>query len=83
MPYEALRAATANAAEFLGASDKFGTIAVGRRADLILCERNPLEDVRNAAKRAGVMLRGRRLTEAELRRMLDALAAAQGTRPRL
>jgi imidazolonepropionase-like amidohydrolase len=82
-PYEALRAATVNAAEFLGASDRFGTIAVGRRADLILCERNPLEDVRNAAKRAGVMLRGRWLNEAELRRMLDALAAAQGTLPRL
>lgn len=81
-PYEALRAATANAAEFLGAPDKFGTIAVGRRADLILCAGDPLEDVSNAAKRAGVMLRGRWLTEAELRRMLDALAAAQGTVPR-
>lgn len=75
-PYESLRAATANAAEFLGAAAEFGTVAVGRRADLILVEADPLKDVGNAAKRAGVMLRGRWLAEEELRRMLDKLPAS-------
>ncbi len=75
-PYEALRAATSNAAEFLGAATEFGTIATGRRADLILVEADPLKDVGNAAKRAGVMLRGRWLAGEELRRMLDKPSAA-------
>ena len=68
-PYEALRMATANAAEFLR-TDKFGIIAEGKTADLILLEANPLADVSNASRRAGVMLKGRWLTEEELRKML-------------
>ncbi|HKQ78546.1 MAG TPA: amidohydrolase family protein [Blastocatellia bacterium] len=69
-PYEALRAATANAAEFLGATAEFGTVTIGRRADLALVEADPLKGVGNAAKRAGVMLRGRWLVGEELRQML-------------
>jgi imidazolonepropionase-like amidohydrolase len=75
-PYEALRAATANAAEFLGAADRFGTIAAGKHADLILVEGDPLKDVANAKRRAGVMMRGQWMTEAELRKMLDDLVAS-------
>jgi imidazolonepropionase-like amidohydrolase len=73
-PYEALSAATSNAAEFLGALDEFGTVAIGQRADLILVEANPLEDVTNVAKRVGVMLRGQWLDEAELQSRLEAFA---------
>lgn len=75
-PYEAIRAATANAAEFLGAADDAGTVAVGKRADLIMVEGDPLKDVANAARRGGVMIRGQWLPEAELRKMLDDLAAS-------
>ena len=73
-PYEALNAATRNAAEFLGALEEFGTVAAGQRADLILVEADPLEDVANAAKRVGVMLRGRWLAEAELQGILQMIA---------
>ena len=73
-PYEAIEMATRNAAELVGASDEFGTVAVGRRADLILLEANPLNDVSNVAKRAGVMVRGRWYTQAELDAKLDSLA---------
>jgi len=73
-PYEALRTATRDAAEFLGALEEFGTVAVGRRADLILVEGNPLEDVGNVARRVGVSLRGRWFPEKDLRRLLDELA---------
>jgi len=69
-PYEALETGTRNPAEALGKLDEFGTIEVGKRADLILLDANPLEDVRNIRQRAGVMLRGRWLSEAELQRML-------------
>jgi len=60
-PYQALRAATANAGEFFarhfhaGAS---GTITPGARADLVLLDANPLVDIRNTRKIQGVVLRG-------------------------
>lgn len=69
-PYDALRTATANPARFLDRSGEFGTVAIGRRADLLLLEANPLEDVSNAAKTAGVMVRGRWLTADQLRGFL-------------
>ncbi|MBA3562850.1 MAG: amidohydrolase family protein [Gammaproteobacteria bacterium] len=58
-PYEALRAGTAAPARFFGAADTFGIIAEGLEADLVLLEANPLEDIANASRIAGVMLRGR------------------------
>ncbi len=74
-PFKAIRAGTRDAAEFLGALDRFGTVSVGKRADLILVDGNPLKDVANVAKRVGVMVRGRWLPEAELNRMLAKMAA--------
>ena len=65
-PYQALRTATADPAEFLGRSGEFGTVAVGQRADLLLLDADPLRDVANVARRAGVMVGGRWLTEDEL-----------------
>ena len=73
-PYDALRTATANPAEFLGRPGEFGTLSVGVRADLLLLEANPLTDVSNAARRAGVMVRGQWHAQAELEAMLDDLA---------
>ena len=78
-PYEALRTATANPPEFLR-TDKFGTLAVGKAADLILVDDNPLKDVRNASRRTGVMTRGRWYGEDELTRMLDGMASSFGQR---
>jgi imidazolonepropionase-like amidohydrolase len=72
-PYEALRIAIANPAEFLGRSGEFGTVTTGARADLLLLNANPLRDVANAARRAGVMVRGRWLSENELQAMLAGL----------
>jgi imidazolonepropionase-like amidohydrolase len=72
-PYEAIEAGTRNAAEALGKLDEFGTVAEGKRADMILVEENPLEDAANVGKRAGVMLRGTWLPEAQLEAMLDEL----------
>ena len=58
-PYDALRAATANAAEFLGEGKRRGTVAAGQDADLVLLDTNPLVDIGNSRRIAGVMLRGR------------------------
>ena len=55
-PYEALRSGTASVAEFLGSGG--GVVAVGRDADLVLLDDDPLADIRNARRIHGVMLRG-------------------------
>jgi imidazolonepropionase-like amidohydrolase len=73
-PYAALEAATHNPAEFLRALDTLGTVERGKRADLVLLEANPLENIANAERRVGVMVRGRWLPEAELKQMLEAIA---------
>lgn len=72
-PYEAMRAATVAPARFLGRQHEFGTIAVGKRADLLLIDGNPAEDVRRLREPIGVMARGHWYPRAELQRMLDGL----------
>jgi imidazolonepropionase-like amidohydrolase len=57
--------------------DQFGTIEVGKRADMILLNENPLKDVGNVWKRAGVMVRGRWLSESEIQSMLEKIAGGQ------
>lgn len=73
-PYAALAAATRNPAEFFGVLNQTGTIEAGKRADLLLLNANPLEDVSNTERRAGVMVRGRWLPQTELQKMLDDIA---------
>jgi hypothetical protein len=75
-PYEAYRAGTVDGAKFLGQSDVWGTIEPGKRADLVLLEANPLDDVANFNRRVGVMVRGKWLAEQELKKMMDDLAAS-------
>lgn len=57
-PYEALRGATIDAASFLGESDTFGRVVPGLRADLVLLEGNPLEDITATRRIAGVVQLG-------------------------
>ncbi len=77
-PYDVLEIGTRKPAEYFGAGDEFGTVAVGRRADLILLNANPLDDVGNVANRAGVMLRGRWFSENEIQRRLQDIAQFYG-----
>jgi imidazolonepropionase-like amidohydrolase len=73
-PYEALRTSTTAVARLLRMSDVTGTIRVGGAADLVLLDANPLADVSNVRRQAGVMLRGRWLSPESIRQMLDRLA---------
>jgi imidazolonepropionase-like amidohydrolase len=75
-PYEALRAATANAAKFLAEPGDSGTVSVGQKADLLLLDANPLQDIANTRRIAGVMARGRWLPQAAIAKMLQDLASA-------
>ncbi len=70
-PLEALRAATLNPARTFGLADSLGTVAPGRLADLVLLVGNPLEDITQVSRIAGVVLRGRYLS----RVVLDSLLA--------
>jgi imidazolonepropionase-like amidohydrolase len=57
-PYQALLTGTRNVAQFLGRLDSSGTIAVGKWADLVLLEGNPLTDIRQTREPVGVMING-------------------------
>jgi imidazolonepropionase-like amidohydrolase len=74
-PYEIVRSATATAGEYFKDKDSLGTIAPGKRADLVLLKANPLDDIANVRKQAGVMLRGRWLSEQEIASQLERIAA--------
>ncbi|HET9266051.1 MAG TPA: amidohydrolase family protein [Vicinamibacterales bacterium] len=69
-PYQALRTGTIRVAEYFGREDT-GTIAPGKRADLILLEANPLETISHSSRIAGVMLGGRWMPKAELDKRLN------------
>ncbi|HEY6089086.1 MAG TPA: amidohydrolase family protein [Gemmatimonadaceae bacterium] len=58
-PLEALRAATYNPAEYLGALDSLGTVAQGKIADLVLLDADPLVDVANTRRISAVIANGR------------------------
>lgn len=64
--------------EHLGIDHDFGTVAPGQRADLLLLEADPLEDLAHLSNRAGVMVNGRWLPEAEIQARLGALEAKHG-----
>ena len=74
-PYEAIRAGTADAAKFLHQENEFGRVGKGLRADLLLVDANPLADVKNVSKLAGVLAGGRWFTALELNRQQAALRA--------
>ena len=77
-PFAALQAATTSAAAYLGLSAETGTVEAGKRADLVLVDANPLQDIANARKIAGVMANGRWMPKTEIERLLAELAAMHG-----
>ncbi len=79
-PYEALEAATVVPAEFLGRSD-FGTLAAGKRADLVLLSANPLDQIRNTNTIEAVIFGGRWLDRSTLDAMLARGPQAIHPRP--
>ena len=70
-PYEVLETATRRSAEYFDAVGEFGMVAEGHRANLLLLTDDPLEDIDNVGRRAGVMLNGRWFPEVEIQRRLE------------
>lgn len=75
-PLTVLQAATRNAAAYFGESDQWGSVAPGQRADLLLLNANPLQDVKLTRALVGVMVRGQWLPRTELDARLEQVAAA-------
>jgi imidazolonepropionase-like amidohydrolase len=75
-PYEVLVSGTRNVGEYFADEDDFGTVAAGKRADLVLLGANPLEDVGNIDSIEGVMVAGRWLPRTGIDHRLEAIAAA-------
>lgn len=72
-PMQALQAATKNPADFLGKLQTEGTIGVGKTADLLLLDANPLEDIHNTQKIQAVILRGKLLERKDLDALLESV----------
>jgi hypothetical protein len=68
--FEVLKASTVNAAEFLKREQDIGTIEVGKIADLILLEGNPLDNILNTKRINGVIIKGKWIPDEELDTML-------------
>jgi imidazolonepropionase-like amidohydrolase len=72
---QVLESTTRRAAEWLGALPDRGTVEAGKRADLVLLDANPLEDISNTRRIAAVIVGGNYLSRAELDRRMAHLAA--------
>jgi hypothetical protein len=75
-PLEALRTATYNPAEYLGALDSLGTVAQGKVADLLLLDANPLIDIRNTRRISAVVANGRLFDSTALAGLLTHVRTA-------
>ncbi len=74
-PIEALRTATLNPAIFLGKEKEFGTVKKGKVADLVLLDADPLVNINNTRRIAGVVVNGRYLSKESLQKIVkDARA---------
>ena len=74
-PMQALQSATKNPADFMGIAQKQGTIEVGKNADLLLLDANPLDDIRNTEKIRALVIHGRLLDRPLLDKLLTNVAA--------
>ena len=55
-PLEALQTATINPAKYLAIEDSAGTVAVGKRADVLILDSDPTENIANTKRISAVVL---------------------------
>jgi imidazolonepropionase-like amidohydrolase len=75
-PLAALQTATLNPARYLGIEQKAGSVARGRRADLVLLDANPMADIANVRRIRAVVVAGRLLDRRALDQTLAQARAA-------
>ena len=72
-PYEALRTATANISENIEPFSDAGVVETGRRADLVILNNNPLENIEHVRDIDGVVVKGRFLSRTMIDIKLDRI----------
>jgi len=75
-PLAALQTATLNPARYFGLQQTAGSVASGRRADLVLLDGNPLTDIANVGRIRAVLVAGRLLDRKELDKVLAQVKIA-------
>lgn len=72
-PEEALRTATLNPARFLGLERSYGQVAAGMKADLVILEANPLNNIANTQRIEAVVRQGKLISRDSIRRHLKQI----------
>lgn len=72
---DALKIATINGIKYLGLEDKYGSVEIGKRADFVLLDQNPLEDIRNTRSISAVVREEYILTKEYLDSRLAQIAS--------
>lgn len=75
-PYEILESGTVTVGKYFSNEDDFGTVAEGRRADLLLLNENPLDDIAHLQNHSGVMVQGRWYSREVIDKRLKEIEAA-------
>ena len=75
-PLGALQAATQNAAIFMDAADRYGSVSKGKAADLVLLDADPLQDIRNTTRIQEVFLAGKEFNRTTLDGILKTAETA-------
>ena len=70
-PHQALATATINPARVLGLADSLGSVEMGKLADLVLLDADPLVDIRNTQRIRAVVADGRVYRRGDLDRLLN------------
>ncbi len=70
-PLEVLESATVRPAEFFALQDEMGTIDIGKKADLVLLDADPLDNIANTRKISGVVSKGKFYSAESLRGLLQ------------
>jgi hypothetical protein len=81
-PLHALRASVVNGPRFLGHADRYGAVAAGKAADILILDRNPLADIMATRAIGGVVLKGqyfdRKALDEMLKKATEAAARSGG-----
>ena len=75
-PFQALQSSTLAPAQYLGLEQHSGSIELGKNADLVLLNANPLDDIRHTQQIDGVIFKGKWLPASFLERMKQAVAGS-------
>lgn len=72
-PFETLQTSTTNAAKFLNKENEFGTIEIGKRADMVLLDKNPLQNLDALDNINGVLVNGNWLNDKKIQLLLKEI----------